>query len=218
MDNDKRYTAREEHLNAITHLLGVFVLLGSLYWFLPVLFRLNDGWAYVAYGVMYGGILSSYVASFAYHAASPGVRKRGLRKFDHAAIYLNIAGSYTPYMLYVLREEGYWGWGLLSVVWLGAVLGIGLNFRKMKRTNHLKTLSYLAMGWVVVFALKPLLDVLTVQGRVEALYWLGAEALFFSLGALIYMFAKREFMHAVWHLFVLGGTISHLVSAYLILP
>lgn len=213
----KYYSAREERANTISHALGiVFVVVSSV-----VLIRkavlTADVWAVVSYVIMALGILSSYVSSTVYHALPHSPQKFYWRRADHATIYLNIAGSYTPFTLFLLHDKGAWGWSLFGVVWVSAFLGVGLNFLKMKRANHIKTLSYLAMGWVIVIAAKPLIEVLGVQGKIEALYWLVAEGVFFTVGALIYMFAKREFMHSVWHLFVLMGTICHTVSAYKIL-
>lgn len=217
MSATKLYSYREERANALSHLLGFFLVFLSSFFVVPALLLLNDFWAYFAYVVMYFGILSSYAASFFYHSQPQGERKVFLRKFDHAAIYLNIAGSYTPYSLYLLRDTSVWGWIIFGVIWGCALLGVALTFRTMKRNSHLKTLLYLAMGWIVVLVFKPMLDALGDIERIEVIYWLIAEGVFFTVGALFYMFAKREFMHALWHLFVVAGSLAHLYSVYLLI-
>jgi hemolysin III len=143
-------------------------------------------------------------------------KKMLLRKFDHAAIYLHIAGSYTPFTLVVLRNEGAWGWVLFGVVWAAAVAGVLLSFLNLKNAGKLETVAYVAMGWVVVIAFKPLIDVLSAIGNMDVLWWLIGGGLAYTLGAVVYLIKKVEFMHAVWHLFVLAGSVCHAIAIYLI--
>lgn len=156
----------------------------------------------------------SYVTSTFYHASSKAKRKIWLRRWDHSAIYLHIAGTYTPFTLLPLREEGYWGWGLFITVWLAAAVGIWLSFRKMKKKDNLKTVCYLAMGWVVIIAFKPLVDVFERTDSMYILYWLIGGGLFYSLGTIFFFLDKYKFMHSIWHLFVLGGTVCHFIAIY----
>jgi len=136
-----------------------------------------------------------------------------LRKFDHAAIYLHIAGSYSPIMLVSLREAGYWGWGIFSFVWLCAFIGTTLCFCRLKEHSYLETICYIAMGCSIFVAFKPLCN------HVPSLfiYWLIAEGVSYITGAVFYSFHKLPYMHSVFHLFVLGGTICHMIALWYIL-
>ena len=115
-----------------------------------------------------------------------------------------------------MRNEGLWGWGIFALVWLTALTGIGFNFRKLKANNHLKTASYVLMGMVVLIAIKPLIDVALAKDCIEVLYWLGAGGVFYIAGSFFYALARHEFVHAVFHLFVLLGLACHIVAAWLI--
>ena len=159
----------------------------------------------------------SYVTSTFYHASSHARQKRLLRRFDHSAIYLHIAGTYTPFTLVALRQEGYWGWILFAIVWTAAVIGVFLSFKKMKKTDHLKTTCYLAMGWVVIIAFKPLVDVFQRTDSMDVLYWLIGGGLFYTVGCVFYFFDTYKYMHPMWHFFVLGGSVCHFISIYLLI-
>lgn len=179
-------------------------------------FRTADPWVIGSFAVYAVCMTLSYVTSTLYHASIRARRKRLLRRFDHSAIYLHIAGTYTPFALVTLREEGYWGWSLFAIVWLAAAIGVYLSFRKMKKKDHLKTVCYLAMGWVVVIAFKPLVDVFRQTDSMDVLYWLIAGGLSYTVGSLFFFFDKYKYMHPVWHLFVLGGSVCHFISIYLL--
>jgi hemolysin III len=118
--------------------------------------------------------------------------------------------------LILIRNKGYWGWGLFILVWLIAFTGIGLNFRKLRANNHLKTVSYVLMGLVAFIAIKPLIEVAVQRDCVDSLYWMLAGGLFYIVGAVFYALAKKEFIHAVFHVFVLLGLACHIISAGLI--
>lgn len=178
--------------------------------------RTANPWVIGSFAVYAVCMTASYVTSTFYHAAVRAKRKRLLRRFDHGAIYLHIAGTYTPFALVALREEGFWGWGLFAVVWAAAAVGVWLSFRKMKKKDHLKTICYLAMGWVVVVAFKPMVDVFGRTDSMVILYWLIAGGLFYTLGTIFFFLDKYKYMHPIWHLFVLGGSICHFISVYLI--
>lgn len=178
--------------------------------------RTANPWVIGSFAVYAVCMTASYVTSTFYHAAVRAKRKRLLRRFDHGAIYLHIAGTYTPFALVALREEGFWGWGLFAVVWAAAAVGVWLSFRKMKKKDHLKTICYLAMGWVVVVAFKPMVDVFGRTDSMVILSWLIAGGLFYTLGTIFFFLDKYKYMHPIWHLFVLGGSICHFISVYLI--
>lgn len=213
----KIQTYGEEVANVITH--GTGMLLGLTAIVLLMLKAIPEGsWLIITCFAVYAVCMTlSYVTSTFYHASTNARKKRLLRRLDHGAIYLHIAGTYTPFALITLREEGYWGWGLFTVVWLSAAIGIWLSFRKMKKKSPLKTFFYLLMGWVVVFAFKPLLAVFQRTDSMHVLYWLIAGGLFYSIGAIFYSLDKYKYMHSVWHLFVLGGTVCHFFSIYLLI-
>ena len=207
-----KYTAREEKANVITHfpgiIFGLVVFIYYLYQHIPA----ENYWLLVSTSVYALFMTFSYVTSTLYHRATDEVRKFRLRKFDHAAIYLHIAGSYTPFTLVVLRHEGAWGWSLFAVIWLAAVAGVILSFTHLKNAGKLETFCYVAMGWVVVIAFKPLIDVLSAAGNMPVFWWLVAGGVAYTLGAVLYMIKKLEFMHAVWHLFVLAGSVCHAIA------
>ena len=159
-----------------------------------------------------------YAASTIYHTfnISEHVNKI-LRKIDHMMIFILIAGTYTPFTLLVLREQGFWGWGLFLFVWLAAVAGVLLTFRRMRKVDHLKTVCYLMMGWAVIVAIKPLLVAFQASGRMESFYWLMGGGLCYTFGTIFFFLDNgRKYMHFFWHLFVLGGSACHFWAIYLL--
>lgn len=212
----QRQTHGEEVANVLTHGAGMLFGLTATVILMVAAFRTADPWVIGSFAVYAVCMTLSYVTSTLYHASIRARRKRLLRRFDHSAIYLHIAGTYTPFALVTLREEGYWGWSLFAIVWLAAAIGVYLSFRKMKKKDHLKTVCYLAMGWVVVIAFKPLVDVFRQTDSMDVLYWLIAGGLSYTVGSLFFFFDKYKYMHPVWHLFVLGGSVCHFISIYLL--
>jgi hemolysin III len=174
----------------------------------------GNNWAIVSEVVFIIFMITMYSSSTLYHAEKNELNKPLRRKFDHAAIYAQIAGSYTPFTLIVLRENGLWGWSLFGVIWAAAVLGISLSFMNLKKGSKLETICYVAMGWVVVVAFKPLMDSLSATGSLDVLWWLIGGGLFYTVGAVLYQFKNIPYMHAIWHLFVLGGSICHFVAIW----
>ena len=148
-----------------------------------------------------------YGVSTLYHALPRGRAKRWFNRLDHAAIFVFIAGSYTPFTLGVL--SGPWGWSLFGVVWGIATLGVTLKLIDRWRHPLWSTGLYLAMGWVVLAALAPLIDRMPAAG----LAWLLAGGLSYTLGAVVFSFDSRwRYAHALWHLFVLGGSACHFIA------
>ncbi|WP_455671890.1 PAQR family membrane homeostasis protein TrhA [Phocaeicola sp.] len=202
------YTKGEEWANALSHGIGILIGIFGGGYLLQVAMKSGNSWAVVGMWLYLFGMLASYVSSTWYHASSPSPRKSLLRKFDHAAIYLHIAGSYSPIMLVSLREVGYWGWGIFTFVWLCAITGVTLSLRKLKEHSYLETICYVAMGCSIFVAFKPLCE------HVPDLfiYWLIGEGVSYVTGAVFYSFHKLPYMHSVFHLFVLGGTICHMMA------
>ena len=216
MSHNKFYTAREEKANYLSHAFGVLMAVAATILLLHKAILADNGWAILAYSIFGFGMLACMLSSTVYHFVQKPARKAQLRHFDHASIYLLIAASYSPFTLILLREQSFWGWLLFGLVWFIALIGIILSFRKLKKNNHLKTTSYVLMGLVVLIAFKPLIETANTKNCIEAVWWLLIGGIFYIVGAVIYATAKREFVHAVFHLFVLFGLASHIVAAYLI--
>ena len=203
------YNHKEELWNSWTHAVGA--LLGAVVgsFFLIWSTRSGNVWAVIGVSLYIFGMLMSYLASTIYHALSAwSVWKERMRKWDHAAIYWHIAGGYSPITLVALREAGYWGWALFVFVWLCAIVGTVMSFRRLSAHSNLETLCFIAMGLSVLVAFKPLLDNVSLT----AVSWLIAEGVAYITGAVFYSLNKRKYMHTVFHFFVLLGEICHAVA------
>ena len=203
-----RYSKKEEFLNVLTHGLGL--VLGIIVFpFLLIKSLEYSGFWKPASIIIYGiSIIILYAASTFYHASKNATLRRKLNIFDHAAIYVLIAGTYTPYTLITL--EGETGWILFIGTWVFAIIGIVLKLFFTGRFDKLSTIMYLLMGWQVVFAIKPLLKNLSSEG----LFWLFAGGVFYTIGAILYSIKKLPYNHAIFHVFVLFGSFSHFISIY----
>ena len=213
MSNEKFYTAREEKANYLTHAAGVLMALVATVLLLRKAILADNRWAMLAYAIFGFGMLACMLSSTVYHFVQEPGRKARWRHFDHASIYLLIAASYSPFTLILLREKRFWGWLLFGLVWAIALVGIAVSFGELKKNSHLKTASYVFMGLVVLIAFKPLLETANEKNRIEVIGWLIAGGVFYIAGAVIYATARREFVHAVFHLFVLFGLASHIIGA-----
>ena len=193
----------EEIANAITHGIGLLLSIAGFVVLLVLAALRGTAWHIVACSIYGATLICLYTASTLYHAViSPRV-KRALRIFDHSAIYLLIAGTYTPFLLVSLR--GPWGWSLFGVIWGLALVGVLFKFWFVERFAILSTVVYIAMGWLVVIAAKPVITHLSLT----AIIWLLAGGLAYT-GGVIFFAAKRiPYSHAIWHLFVLAGSICH---------
>ena len=201
---ERPQTWGEELANSVSHGIGFLLAVASL----PVLLGFSQGSGgvmnNVAICVFSATMMLLYLVSAVYHAAPAGHMKDWLNRCDHAAIYLFIAGSYTPFVLGVLR--GGWGWSLFGVVWAMAVLGVAAKLLNRLKHPLWSTGLYVAMGWVAVIAAAPLLARLPGAG----LIWLIAGGLSYTAGAVVFLFDSRvRYAHFVWHLFVLGGSACH---------
>lgn len=191
-----------ERLNSFTHLIGVGLSITGLVLLLNTASAQGDIWKLISFSVYGSMLVLLYLASTLYHSLQ-GRAKVWFQKLDHAAIYLLIAGTYTPFTLVTLH--GPWGWWIFGINWGLAVLGIVQEFVLGKRTRALSMFIYLAMGWMVLVALKPLLAVLPMAGFM----WLGAGGLFYTVGIIFYVLDERmRHSHGIWHLFVLAGSAS----------
>ena len=200
------HSVREEFFNALTHGLGATAALagGAVLITLAALF--GDGWQ-LAGAIVFGiCLLLLYLASTLYHAIQHPVAKARLKVFDHCAIYLLIAGTYTPFTLIGLR--GPWGWGLFAAIWTLAVAGVVFKLFFTGRFKLLSTAIYIAMGWLVIVAIEPLLGALDAW----TIGWLFGGGVFYTLGTVFYHRPSLPYSHAIWHLFVVAGSVCHYVA------
>jgi hemolysin III len=203
-----QYPKKEEFLNIWSHGLG---LLLSLIAFPFLIFKSFDfaGFWKPASFIIYGlSMIILYAASTFYHAAKNPKKRRRLNIFDHAAIYVLIAGSYSPFCLVALDSE--LGWYMFVCVWLFALVGVVLKLFFTGRFDKVSTTMYLLMGWQVMFFINPLMKSLSPEG----FQLLVAGGIFYSVGAILYSIKKMPYNHATFHLFVLLGTISHFLAIY----
>lgn len=194
----------EEIANSISHGLPLIAALVGAPFLIAHSARHADAAFIVGASLFSATVILLYLASTLYHALPAGRGKRVFRVIDHAAIFLLIAGTYTPFTLGVLR--GAWGWTLFGLVWGLAMLGVAL--KAFGRASHpvVSTGLYLAMGWIVVIAADPLLASISTAG----LLWLVAGGLFYTAGVVFFALDSRlRFGHTIWHLFVAAGTASH---------
>ena len=198
-----------ERMNSITHLLGAVLAGVGLVFLVVRAAHAGDPWKIVSFSIYGGTLVALYTASALYHSIR-GASKKILQKFDHGAIYLLIAGSYTPFTLVTLR--GAWGWSLFGVVWGLAVIGILQDTLFTKRKGVLSVAMYLLMGWIAVVAMRPLSRAIPAAG----ITWLVAGGLFYTIGVVFYALDKKlVHSHVIWHLFVLAGSICHYFTIFL---
>ena len=209
MSNDSPHTAaeiRDEIASALTHGLGAVAALAGGAVLITLTALHGDAWqlgASIVFGVT---LLLLYTASTLYHAIQHPVAKGRLKVFDHCAIYLLIAGTYTPFTLIGLR--GPWGWGLFIAIWSLALCGVIFKLFYTGRFKRLSTFIYIAMGWLIIVAIKPMLNSLDAW----TLSWLLAGGVFYTLGTYFYHRESIPYSHAIWHLFVIAGSVCHFVA------
>ncbi len=201
--DSSEYTHREEIANSITHGIGALLSVAALVVLIVFSTSRGDAWHIVSCSIYGTTLILLYLASTLYHSIRIQRLKSFLRTIDHSAIYLLIAGTYTPFMLVNLR--GPWGWSLFGTIWGIALLGIILKTTSFGRLPGVSLGFYLTMGWIVVIAIKPLLAVLD-KGGMELLI-LGGLA--YTGGVVFYVWEKLPYSHAIWHLFVLAGSAFH---------
>ncbi len=204
----KFYPPLEEKINIITHTLGAVGSLFALYLFVRKGMLIEDKTYLISVVVYTVCMFLLFLSSSLYHSATDIEKRRKLKVFDHAAIYLMIAGTYTPFCLVTLSNSI--GWILFAVVWGLAAIGVVLKVFFTGRFGLASTIAYVVMGWIILFAYKPLAE--NLQG--DGLYWLIAGGVSFTVGALVYMIPKIKFHHAIFHLFVLVGSGCHFISIY----
>jgi hemolysin III len=192
-----------ERFNAISHLIGAALALGGGVLLIVLAALSGDAWKVVSVSIYAATLVLLYTVSTLYHSVR-GRPKDVLRKLDYQAIYLLIAGSYTPFCLVTLH--GVWGWSLLAIVWTLAGLGMLQELRPKNAARVLSVVIYILMGWVVLIAIIPLLHALGMAGFI----WLAAGGLFYTGGIVFYAYDyKFKHWHGIWHLFVIAGSAMH---------
>ena len=203
------YSPGEELANRLTHGLGAVCSVTGMVLMVVFSTRHGDAWQVVSTAIFGTTLVLLYTASTLYHSFQGERIKQLLQKFDHAAIFLLIAGTYTPFVLVTLR--GPWGWSLFGVVWGLAIAGVALKFWFAGRFKLISTLLYIGMGWLVMIALKPLMAALPAGG----LHLLVAGGLCYTGGATFYLWRNLPYHHAIWHVFVLAGSACHWTAVFL---
>ena len=208
------YSLLEEILNSVTHGLGLVMGLAVGIFFI-IKGDISDSWLTTFSLALYlFGVCSSYAASTIYHSipASKERAKKMARKFDHAAIYWHIAGSYSPLTLIAIRNGGepVWAWVIFGFVWICALVGTGLSFRKMKAQSYLETTCYVLMGLTILVAFKPFFQTCGLP----VVLWVVGEGIAYITGAVLYSFKKVPYIHSVFHVFVILGDICHMIATW----
>lgn len=197
------YSIKEEIANSITHGVGLILSIAGLGVLIAFASRLGNAWHVVSCTIFATTLILQYTFSTLYHSIQLPRAKSVMRILDHSAIFLLIAGSYTPFMLVNLR--GTWGWTLFGIVWTLALLGVLFQVSLLRRWEGISLALYIGMGWVVVVAIKPMLGAVAPGGLILLL--LGGLA--YTSGVVFYRWKSLSYNHAIWHGFVLAGSILH---------
>jgi len=211
MKNIENFSKSEELTNAITHGVGLALSIAALVILVVFASLRGDGWYVTSFAVYGVTLVILFAASTLYHSYPEGKLKDLFEIFDHSAIFLLIAGSYTPLMLVSLR--GVLGWSLFGVVWGIAIGGVVLKAFYVKKYVILSTLLYLVMSWMIIFALKPLMA--NVSRLSLTFLFIGGT--FYTLGTIFYVWRKLKYHHGIWHLFVLIGSVCHFFTILFLL-
>jgi hemolysin III len=202
------YTRKEEIANAITHGIGSALSIAALVLLIVFSSLYGNAWHIVSFTIFGSTMLFLYTSSTLVHSFPDGKVKDFFEILDHSAIYLFIAGTYTPFMLVVVK--GALGWTLFGIVWGIAIFGVVFKAFFTKKFLFLSTLIYILMGWLIVFAWNPLTDALSSDGLMLLIY----GGILYTVGTIFYVWRSFPYHHAVWHLFVLAGSTLHFFAVF----
>jgi len=202
----KSQTLGEEIANSITHGIGAGLSIAALVILAVLASRRGDAWRIVSFSIYGATLILLYLSSTLYHSFVNSKIKNFFRILDHSAIYLLIAGTYTPVTLTLMR--GAWGWTLFGLAWTMAIGGIIITALLLDKLKALLVLSYVVMGLLVVIAIKPMIQMVP-KGMIA---WLLIGGACYILGIIFYLWKRLPYHHPIWHLFVLGGSISHFLG------
>ena len=208
---NRPFTLGEEIFHSITHGIGSGLSIAGLTLLLVMAILYGDIYQIVSFSIFGASLVILYLSSTLYHGSQHPRTKKVFKVFDHAAIYLVIAGTYTPFLLVGLR--GTTGWTLLVIVWIIALIGVLFKILFIERFQVLSVVTYLLMGWLCVFVFREMLNSIPMGG----ILWLAAGGILYTVGVIFYALQKIPYMHAVWHFFVLGGSICHYFAVLLFL-
>jgi len=204
----KYYSQLEEKINIISHAIGFILSMVALVLLVRHAVLYGDVWHIVSFSIFGSSLIMLYAASTFYHSANNPELRNKLNIVDHASIYVLIAGTYTPFTLVTLK--GPIGWVIFGISWGLALTGIILKLFFTGKFDLISTIMYVLMGWIIVFAIKPLIHNLPPEG----LLWLFAGGISYTIGAILYSIGRIKFNHAIFHLFVLNGSICHFMSVF----
>ncbi len=200
------HTLREEIANSVTHGVGAALSIAALSVLVSLAATRGDVWRVVSFSIYGATLVFLYLVSTLYHGIQAPRVKLMFEVIEHSAIYLLIAGTYTPFLLVTLR--GAWGWSLFGVIWALAILGVVFKVFFIKRFRVFSAVVYVLMGWLMVIAIKPLLAALPLAG----FFWLLAGGCAYTLGLAFFAWERLPYNHTIWHLFVMAGSICHFVA------
>lgn len=204
----KSQTLGEEIANSITHGIGAGLSIAALVILVILASRRGDAWRIVSFSIYGATLILLYLSSTLYHSFTKPKIKNIFRIIDHSAIYLLIAGTYTPITIGLMRSA--WGWTLFGLAWAMAIGGIIVTVLLLDKLKSLLVLSYVAMGLLVVIAIKPMIQMVP-RGMI---IWLFIGGACYLLGVIFYLWKRLPYHHPIWHLFVLGGSISHFLGIF----
>ncbi len=208
-ENSMMYTVGEEIFNSVSHGVGVLLSIAALVLLIVFAAIYSDGYG-LASALVYGiSLILLYTMSMVYHIVQNKTAKKVLRIFDHCSIFILIAGTYTPYLLVSMR--GALGWTIFGIIWGVTVIGILMNAISLEKFRILSLICYVLMGWGIILSIKPLAQNLALPG----LMLLIAGGVVYTVGVVFYVLKKYRYMHSIWHLFVLAGSIFHYFSILL---
>ncbi len=211
--SESRYTAIEERIHALSHGMGAILSIAGLAWMLAISISASDPWRIVASSIYGFSLISLFLASTFYHSFHASRHRHLFKLFDHCAIYLLIAGTYTPFLLVGMRTVT--GWLLFGAIWSLAVAGVISTLLFRHRHPWWSLTSYLVMGWLVVLAAPQVADSVGAGG----IALLIAGGIGYTVGALFYVAKRLRYTHAIWHFFVLGGAACHFLAVvWYVLP
>lgn len=205
------YTLGEEIGNSITHGIGAGLSIAGLTVLVVYAISKDSSWHILSFTIYGASLVALYLASTLYHSIQHPGAKRVLRRVDHAAIYLLIAGTYTPFLLISLRNT--WGWTLLVIIWGIAILGIAYKLLFLEYFERLSALGYVMMGWLCLVAGRQLLSNLPP----EILTWLAVGGVIYTVGITFLVIQRIPYRHTIWHLFVLLGSLCHYFAVFKLL-
>lgn len=201
-----QYSLREDVASSVLHGIGILLAIAGLAVLVAFAARYGDAWHIVSSATFGTALIICFTTSTLYHGIRAQYARPLLRTLDHVAIFLLIAGTYTPFTLVSLK--GPWGWSLFGVIWTLAVAGIALRLALNGRAHKAMVMIYLAMGWAVIVAFKPMLRHVAPAG----LALLAAGGIAYSVGVIFYKWRKLPYNHAIWHVFVMAGAVLHFFS------